>query len=76
MSTVLKDEGKFYPRTCHEALEREYRYNCTVSLTWRPMGVGCDIHSVTGLVSPEMVISFTVSLTFCLRTILGFDKSN
>jgi hypothetical protein len=32
-STVLKDKGKFHPRTCHEGLEREYRYSCTVSLT-------------------------------------------
>ena len=33
MSTILKDKGKFQPRTCHEGLEREYRYNFTISLT-------------------------------------------
>jgi len=38
--------------------------------------VAGDIHTVTGLVSPETVIYFTVWLTFCLRTILEFDQSN
>jgi hypothetical protein len=33
MSTVLKDRSKSHPRTCHEALERQYRYSCTVALT-------------------------------------------
>ena len=33
MPTVLKDRSKSHPRTCHEALERQYRYSCTVSLT-------------------------------------------
>jgi len=33
MSTILKDKGKFHPRTSHEGLEREYRCNFTVSLT-------------------------------------------
>jgi len=26
MSSILKDKGKFHPRTCHEGLERENRY--------------------------------------------------
>ena len=60
MSTVLKDKGKFRPLFYHEGLEKEYRCSCTVSLTLVLYVLAGDIHTVTGLVSPEMIISFTV----------------
>ena len=47
MSTVLEDKVQVHPRTYHDGLERNYRYNITVSLTLELCG---GINTVTGLV--------------------------
>ena len=47
MSTILEDKVQVHPRTYRDGLEREHRYNITVSLTLELCG---GINTVTGLV--------------------------
>jgi len=46
---MCKGKSKVHPGTDHEGPEREYRYNCTLSLTSALEGVGGKRHALAAL---------------------------